>query len=156
MTFYSRKLKLPFEDVVQKITLSLQRQGFGVVTSIDMSDIFKKKLNVEFRPFKILGACNPQFAYRAVCLDPHIGLMLPCNVLVQQHENGEVEVSAVSPMESIDKKTASQQLLDIAAEVNDKLRTAVDDLDRLVPVPGHAEALPRVDQGNNPVIPNVG
>jgi uncharacterized protein (DUF302 family) len=140
--YYSRKLKVSFDEAVQKITKNLQQQGFGIITSIDLKDTLKQELNVNFRKYKILGACNPEFAYKAVSLESHIGLMLPCNIVVQAHENGEVEVSAISPLETIDKATATPQLSSIAHEVTNRLRTAVDNLHRDKPEPTHVEALP--------------
>jgi uncharacterized protein (DUF302 family) len=142
MAYYvSRKLKMPFGDVISKITQTLKQQGFGIITSIDLKDTLKKKLDVNFRNYTILGACNPQFAYNAVSLESHIGVMLPCNVVIQEHENGEVEVSAINPIESIGNH-ANTPLKDIAAEVSDRLRTAVDDLHRETPEWRHTEALP--------------
>jgi uncharacterized protein (DUF302 family) len=152
MTFYSRKLKLPFDEVVQKMTQSLQRQGFGIITTINLMDVFKNKLDLGFRPYKILGACNPDFAYQAVSLESHLGLMLPCNVVIQQHENGDIEVSAISPLEMIDKKEVSHQLGKIATTVNDRLRIAVDDLHRATPEPDHDEALPIEREESDPRI----
>jgi len=142
MAYYvSRKLKMPFGDVITKITQTLKQQGFGIITTIDLKETLKKKLNVNFRNYTILGACNPQFAYNAVSLESHIGVMLPCNIVVQEHENGEVEVSAINPIETIGSH-ANTPLKDIAAEVSDRLRTAVDDLHRESGEWRHAEALP--------------
>lgn len=145
MTFYSRKLRIPFDEAVQKITESLQRHGFGVITNIDLKDALKQKLNVDFRKYRILGACNPEFAFQAISLESHMGLMLPCNIVVQEHENNEVEVSAISPLDYLDKTTATSQLSDIAREVSNRLRVAVDDLHRNKPEPDHTEALPTED-----------
>ncbi|HEY5749846.1 MAG TPA: DUF302 domain-containing protein [Chryseolinea sp.] len=141
MPYYSRKLALPFQDVLEKVTKTLQQQGFGIITTIDVKDTFKQKLNVDFRNYKILGACNPQFAYKAISLESHLGIMLPCNVVVQEHENGEVEVTAVNPLESLDKGMGTPLLNDLALEVGNRLRTAIDDLHRQMPEP-HSEALP--------------
>lgn len=142
MTHYSRKLTKPFDEVIQKVTQRLSQQGFGVITSIDIQEVFKKKLDINFRKYKILGACNPEFAYRAISTESHIGLMLPCNVVVQEHENGEVEVSAVAPLETIGKNDASPQLLEVATEVGHRLRKALDDLGQEEPGAGHEDALP--------------
>lgn len=139
---YSRKLAVPFNEVLSKITQTLQQQGFGVITTIDVKDILKQKLNVDFRNYRILGACNPEFAYKAISLESHVGLMLPCNIVVQQHENGEVEVSAVNPLETIDRAFTTSNLTDIATEVGNRLRTAIDDLHRDIAEPKHQEALP--------------
>lgn len=140
--YYSRRLTIPFDEAVQRITQNLQQQGFGIITNINLKDILKQKLNVDFRRYRILGACNPEFAYKAVSLESHLGLMLPCNIVVQEHENHEVEVSAISPLETIDKAATTPQLVAIAHEVSNRLRTAVDNLHRDKPEPSHPEALP--------------
>lgn len=124
---YSKQLKKPFNEVISQITESLKRQGFGIITSIDMKATLKEKLNVDFRDYRILGACNPKFAHQALNLEPQIGVMLPCNVVVQQKENGLVEVSAVNPMETMEK-TLSTELKEVAGEVSNRLRMAVDEL----------------------------
>lgn len=141
MTYYSRKLKMPFQDVLNKVTENLKQQGFGIITTIDVQDTFKQKLNIGFRNYKILGACNPQFAYKALSLESHMGVLLPCNIAVQEHENGEVEVSALNPLENIGEAFNTTQLVELAREVGDKLRAAIDNLHREVSV-DHAEALP--------------
>lgn len=143
MAYYiSRKLKMPFREVIEKITQSLQNQGFGIITTIDLKETFKKKLNANFRNYTILGACNPQFAYNAISLESHIGVMLPCNIVIQEHENGEVEVSAINPIETVGRGDNNTPLKDLAASVTDRLRIAIDDLHREKPEPQHAEALP--------------
>lgn len=141
MAYYSRKLKIPFQDVLDKVVLNLQHQGFGVVTTIDIKDTFKRKLNIGFRNYKILGVCNPEFAYKAISLESHMGVMLPCNVVVQEHENDEVEISAINPLENIKTPFNTSQLLGLATSVGDKLRAAIDNIHREIPV-DHTEALP--------------
>ena len=133
MAYYSRKLKMPFQEVLNRVTQNLQLQGFGVITTIDLQDTFQKKLNVHFRNYKILGACNPQFAYKAVTLESHMGVMLPCNIVVQEHENGEVEVSAINPLENIDKTFNTTARADLATEIGIRLRAAVDYIHRESP-----------------------
>jgi uncharacterized protein (DUF302 family) len=130
MTQYSRKLKIPFEDVVSRVTQNLTGQGFGVITSIDVQDTFRKQLGLHFRKYKILGACNPLFAYKAVSLEPNAGTMLPCNVVIQEHENGEVEVSAVNPLESIREEDQTPTLKNLSKEVGIRLRAAIDFIQR--------------------------
>ena len=142
MPYYSRKLKIPFADAVQKTIEDLTEHGFGIVTTIDLKDTLKQKLGINFRNYKILGACNPAFAYKAVTLESHAGLMLPCNIVIQEHENGEVEVSAVNPLEAIDKVNATDQLIELANDVSNHLRLAVDDLHRDKPELEDLEALP--------------
>ncbi|MGC1242612.1 MAG: DUF302 domain-containing protein [Chryseosolibacter sp.] len=124
---YSIQSKKPFNEVVTTITENLKRQGFGIITTIDMKATLKEKLNVDFRDYKILGACNPEFAHKALNLEPQIGVMLPCNVVVRQQEDGVVTVSAVNPMETMDK-SLSPDLKYVAAEVSNRLRAAVDEL----------------------------
>jgi uncharacterized protein (DUF302 family) len=141
MAYYSRKLKMPFQEVLNKVTQNLQLQGFGVITTIDVQDTFQKKLNIRFRNYKILGACNPQFAYKAISLESHMGVMLPCNVVVQEHENGEVEVSAINPLENLDKTFNTTTLADLATEIGIRLRAAVDYIQREAPK-AVVEALP--------------
>lgn len=124
---YSKKLRSSFDEVVDQLIRNLQSQGFGIITNTDMKGILKQKKNIDFRNYKILGACNPEFAYKAMNIEPHVGVMLPCNVVVQEHDNGEVEVSAINPMETIDKIGVTE-LNDIAREVSNRLKVAVDAL----------------------------
>jgi uncharacterized protein (DUF302 family) len=141
MALLSRKLSLPFNEVVTRVTANLKEQGFGVITTIDMQDTFKQKLNVGFRNYKILGACNPNFAYKAISLESQIGVLLPCNIVIQEHENGEVEVSAVNPSENIERVFTSSQLRELANDAGNRLREAIDDLHHDVHEK-HIEALP--------------
>ncbi|MBT1686453.1 DUF302 domain-containing protein [Dawidia soli] len=140
--YYSRKLQIPFDEAVQRAIQNLQQQGFGIVTTIDLKETLKQKLNIDFRKYRIIGACNPQFAFQAVSLESHIGLMLPCNVVVQEHENGEVEVSAINPLETIDNITATAQLAVIAQEIGNRLRVAIDTLEHGKPEENLPQALP--------------
>ena len=94
---FSKRISLPFNTVVHKVILELKKEGFGVVTTIDMKDTFKKKLNVDFRNYTILGACNPRYAYESLLEEDKLGVFLPCNVVVQEHENGEVEGASSQP-----------------------------------------------------------
>jgi uncharacterized protein (DUF302 family) len=141
MAYYSRKLTMPFQEVVKKVTQNLQLQGFGVITKIDVRDTFRDKLNIRFRNYQILGACNPHFAYKAISLESHMGIMMPCNIVVQEHENGEVEVSAINPLENLDKHFNTTQLADLATEIGIRLRAAVDYIQREQPKIIH-DALP--------------
>jgi uncharacterized protein (DUF302 family) len=138
---YSIKTKIPYEEALQKVSDSLKVQGFGIITSIDVKDTLKQKLHVDFRRYKILGACNPEFAYKAISLDSHIGVMLPCNVIVQEHENGEVEISAITPLQTLDLQSFPH-LKELASEIGQRLRAAVDDLHTDHFRKDHNEALP--------------
>lgn len=122
---YSAKLKIPFEEALSRTVAALKQNGFGIITTINFRNVIHEKLNRDFRNYQILGACNPEFAYEAITLESHVGLMLPCNVIVQEHENGEVEISAINPLETIEK-TGSVALLTIAAEVSSRLRKSID------------------------------
>jgi len=141
MPYYSRKSTLPFQDVMEKVTQNLEQQGFGTITVIDVKDAFKQNLSIDFRNYKILSACNPQFTYKAISLESHLGIMMACSVVVQEHENGEVEVTAVNPLESLDKGIRTALLNDLVLEVDNRLRTAIDNLHHQTPEP-HIEALP--------------
>jgi len=125
--YYSKTLDLSFEDAIDKTTEALSEEGFGVLTEIDIKATLKKKLDVDFKKYQILGACNPPLAHKALSAEDHIGLMLPCNVIVQEHENGEVEVSAVDPIASM-QAIESDELGEIAQEVRDLLKKVIDNL----------------------------
>ena len=123
--FFSKKLNTSFDDAVQKITEKLKEKDFGVLTEIDIQATLKKKIDVDFYKYKILGACNPHFAYKALQLEDKVGIMLPCNVIVQQKKEGEpVEVSAVDPAASM-MAIKNSDLEAIAGEVRDLLKSAI-------------------------------
>ena len=114
MTYYIAKTVFgTFDDVIARVTEALNNNGFGVLTDIDVAATMKKKLDVDFRPYRILGACNPQMAYQALSIEDKIGVMLPCNVIVQQTDEG-VEVAAVDPIASIGR--VGNPALDEAAQ----------------------------------------
>ena len=123
---FSKKLDVPFDQAVSRVTEALKREGFGVLTDIDVAATLKAKLGEDFRPYRILGACNPKLAYRALQLEDKIGTMLPCNVIVQQHEGG-VEVSAVDPVASM-QAIENPGLAEVANEVRAKLKHVVESL----------------------------
>ncbi|CAO3403932.1 DUF302 domain-containing protein [Azospirillum palustre] len=130
MTYhFSKVVELPFEDAVSATTEALKEHGFGVLTEIDVKATLKKKLDVEYRPYRILGACNPKMAYQALQAEDKIGTMLPCNVIVQQREDGKVEVSAVDPVASM-QAIDNPNLADVARQVQSMLRQVIDDLGR--------------------------
>ena len=124
---FSKRLDVPFDQAVARVTEALKREGFGVLTDIDVSATMKAKLGEDFRPYRILGACNPQLAHRALQLEDKIGTMLPCNVIVQQHEGGGVEVSAVDPVASM-QAIRNPGLAEVAKLVQVKLRKVVEGL----------------------------
>jgi len=124
---YSRMIDLPFETAIERVTQALQREGFGVLTEIDVKTTLKKKLNVDFRDYRILGVCNPHFAHQALLREDKIGIMLPCNVVIQAHPGGRVEVSVVDPQATL-AVAGNQELTQIAGEVSEKLRRVVDSL----------------------------
>lgn len=151
--YFSRQLDLSFNEAIAKITQTLQQEGFGIINTIDIKDTLKQELNIDFRNYKILEACNPQFAFNAISLESHIGLMFPCNIVVQEHENGEIEVSAINRLEMIDKAFSTTSLKEIAAEVGIRLRIAIDDLHREGPHAKHEEALPSSTRENSIISP---
>ena len=124
---FSKTLDVPFDQAIARTTEALKREGFGVLTDIDVAATMKAKLGEDFRPYRILGACNPQLANRALTLEDTIGTMLPCNVIVQQHEDGDVEVSAVDPVASM-QAIQNPGLADVAREVRARLKRVVDGL----------------------------
>jgi uncharacterized protein (DUF302 family) len=124
---FSKRLDVPFDQAVTRVTEALKGEGFGVLTDIDVKATLKAKLGEDFRPYRILGACNPQLAYRALKLEDKIGTMLPCNVLVQQHADGGVEVSAVDPIASM-QAIGNPDLAEVAREVQARLKRIVEGL----------------------------
>ena len=126
--YFTTTLKnITFEDAIAKVTMALQKEGFGVLTTIDIKSTLKKKLEVDFYNYTILGACNAPFAYKALQAEDKIGTMLPCNVIVQEKELGQITVSAVDPMASM-QAIENESLGDIATEVRDKLIKVVESL----------------------------
>jgi uncharacterized protein (DUF302 family) len=125
--YHEKKLKnISFDEAIIKVTNALKEEGFGILTEIDIKETLKKKLDKDFRPYIILGACNPPFAYKALLAEDKIGAMLPCNVIVQQSEDG-VEVAAVDPVASM-LAVENKALEVIASEIRDKLRSVIDSL----------------------------
>ncbi len=116
-----------FDQTIEDVTAELKKEGFGVLTEIDVKETLKKKLDVDFKKYKILGACNPSFAHEALQNEDKIGVMLPCNVIVEEHENGEIEVSAVNPVASM-TAVENDKLGEIAGEVRDRLEKVINNL----------------------------
>ena len=125
--YFSKTIAENFDNAIQKVTEALKAEGFGILTEIDIKATLKKKLDVDFYNYKILGACNPPFAYKALLAEDKIGTMLPCNVIIQEKVAGQVEVSAVDPsasMQSIENK----DLQDIATEIRARLQKVIEQL----------------------------
>lgn len=118
--YFNATVGMPFEEAINKVTAELKKEGFGILTEIDVKETLKKKLNVDFRPYKILGTCNPPFAYEALQAEDKIGLMLPCNVIVQEVSPGLVEVAAIDPAFTM-QVIENPSLETIAKAVREKL-----------------------------------
>jgi uncharacterized protein (DUF302 family) len=128
MKYYiSKKINTNFEQAVHLVTESLKKEGFGILTEINLQEKLKEKLDVDFRKYKILGACNPAYAYKAIQQEDKIGTMLPCSVIVQELENDEIEVAAVDPIASM-MAIENQGLVEIATEIKEKLERAIASL----------------------------
>ena len=124
---FSKTISLPFDEAIETVTAALKERGFGVLSTIDVKTTLKSKIDVDFRPYTILGACNPNFAYQALQSEDKIGVMLPCNVIVQQTDDGRVEVSAVDPVASM-QAIENAALGSIAQEVRGLLKDTIDAL----------------------------
>ncbi len=124
---FNKILDMSFDDAVDKVNDELKKEGFGVLTDIDVQMTLKKKLDVDFRKYRILGACNPTFAYKALQAESRIGTMLPCNVIVQETGERQIEVSAIDPIASM-QAIENPELQDIADQVQAKLKKVVDSL----------------------------
>lgn len=125
--YYSKSVNLPFEDAIIRVTDELKKEGFGVLTEIDVKATLKKKLDVDFRNYRILGACNPPFAHKALLAEPQIGLMLPCNVVVQEGDHGQTIVSAIDPVASM-QAVENGSLGEVAEQVRAKLQKVIESL----------------------------
>ena len=125
--YFSKILKGNFNAIVEKVTAALKTEQFGVLTEIDIKDTLKKKLDVNFNNYKILGACNPPYAHKALLAENKIGTMLPCNVIVQELDSGDIEVAAVNPMASM-QAVENEDLKGIAEEITAKLKAVIDGL----------------------------
>ena len=119
--------EIPYEDAITKVTEAMTAEGFGVLTEIDVKATMRKKLDVDFRKYVILGACNPSLAHRALSAEPHIGLLLPCNVVVMEGDGGGSVVSAIDP-EAQFKLVGRPGLGKIACEVKEKLERALENI----------------------------
>jgi len=126
--YFSKTIATSFDDAVARVTEALKKEGFGILTDIDVKATLKMKLNADFRNYRILGACNPPFAYKALLAEDKIGTMLPCNVIVQDApDKGNVEVAAIDPQASM-VAINNPQLGEIASQVRSKLKSVIDSL----------------------------
>lgn len=125
--YFSRILEMPMDKAIEHVTQALAAKGFGVLSQIDIAATLKKKLDVDFRPYVILGACNPPRAYRALQAEDKIGTMLPCNVIVQDAGGGRTEVAAVDPVASM-AAVVNPDLEPVAVEVHELLKQVVESL----------------------------
>jgi len=116
-----------FDEAVEQVKAELGNEGFGIPTEVEMNNIFKQKLDVDFRKYRILGACNPKFALKAVKSEKNIGVLLPCSVVVQEHENGDVEVAAVDPVVSM-TEVKNETVQEVAAEIRSRLEKVIQSL----------------------------
>ena len=125
--YFNKTVDMSFDEAISKVTEELKKEGFGVLTEIDVTAALKKKINVDFKKYRILGACNPSFAYKALLTEDKIGTMLPCNVIVQEKEDGKIEVAAVDPVASM-QAIKNENLGEIATTVQSKLKQVIENL----------------------------
>ncbi len=125
--YFSKTLQTTFDDAVSRVSEELKKEGFGVLTEIDIKETLKKKLNIDFRKYRILGACNPQYALKALEAEDKVGTMLPCNVIVQEIEGVGTEIAAIDPVASL-QAIKNPELEEIARNVRDKLRDVIERL----------------------------
>ena len=123
--YFNKTINGTFEEVIDKVTKELQEEGFGILTEIDVKETLKKKLDVDFNKYRILGACNPPYAHKALLAEDKIGTMLPCNVIVQEIEAGVIEVAAVNPMASM-QAVENEKLNDVASEITAMLENVIE------------------------------
>jgi uncharacterized protein (DUF302 family) len=122
---FGGETKLGFDEAVAKVEEALKEQGFGVLTEINAQKVLKEKLDIDRRPYKILGACNPNFAHQALDMEPEIGVLLPCNVLVYEKENGDIMVSAMNPEAALGL-VGNPDIEEIAKEVRNRIEVALE------------------------------
>lgn len=128
MSYYiAKETQLQFEEAIEKVTEELSKEGFGVLTEIDVKETLKKKLDVNFRKYKILGACNPTIAHKALSSEDKIGVMLPCNIVVQEKESNYVEISAINPAVAM-KSIENDQMEEFAELVTSKLKKVLNNI----------------------------
>lgn len=124
---FSKVVNLGYDEAIEKVTDELKKEGFGVLTEIDVKETLKKKLDVDFKPYKILGACNPPFAYKSLQAEEQIGLMLPCNVIVYVNDNKETVVAAINPIASM-QAVKNETLGEVAEMIQGKLKNVINSI----------------------------
>ena len=125
--YFHTILNSSFDEAITRVTEELKKEGFGILSEIDVRQALKKKLNVDFKKYKILGACNPPYAYQALQIEEKIGTMLPCNVIVLENDQGQVEVAAIDPIASM-QAIKNPQLDEVAVQIQAKLKKVIDSL----------------------------
>jgi len=125
--YYKKTISGIFDETIEKVKTLLQKEGFGVLTEINIKDTFKKKLNVDFKSYKILGACNPQFAYKALQAEDKIGVMLPCNFIIQEIQTNTIEIAVINPLVSM-QAVKNKELESIAVDISKKLNNVINSL----------------------------
>jgi uncharacterized protein (DUF302 family) len=125
--YFTKKLEIGFDEAIERTVTELKKRGFGVLTDIDVTATLKEKLDVDFRRYRILGTCNPPFAYKVLQAEDKIGLMLPCNVIVQEHDDNSAEVSAIDPATAM-QGVGNSSLEETAMEVRGLLREVIESL----------------------------
>jgi uncharacterized protein (DUF302 family) len=125
--YFNKTIKGTFQEVIDKVTIGLKEEGFGILTEIDVTETLKQKLDVDFKKYRILGACNPSYAHKALETEDKIGTMLPCNVIVQEVSKGVIEVAAVNPMASM-QAVENNILAEIASDITAKLEHVIEKL----------------------------
>ncbi len=125
--YFTKTIILKFDDAIQKVTDELKKEGFGILTEIDVKETLKMKLDVDFKKYKILGACNPPYAYKALQAEDKIGTMLPCNVIVIEQAENQIEIAAIDPVASM-QAVENEKLGGVADEIRAKLKMIVENL----------------------------
>ena len=127
MYYFTKTVEYGFDEAIERVTEALSKEGFGILTQIDVTELLKEKLDVDFRPYRIFGACNPQYALKALKSEDKIGTMVPCNVVVQVNANGETEVTSIDPKEST-IAVRNDTIANITTEMREKLKSVIESL----------------------------
>lgn len=127
MVHITKFLEIPFEEAINKVTEALKKEGFGIITEIDVKKTLKEKIGADFRKYRILGACNPNLAFRMLQQDDKVGLLMPCNVIVQEHDDGRTEVSTFNPIKSMPLAT-NTTIEEVADDIECRLTAVIKNL----------------------------